>query len=136
MNQVDVDIRKLRNRRVRRLVFLGLLLFLVALARFTVCRSPFTGKKFNKIEWSSVELGPRDYTRCQMISDLFGSHLERGMSKSEVESLLGLPDEVISSSGRYKYFLGYCSGFGIDVDILEISFDIDGKVNSFHHYQS
>jgi outer membrane protein assembly factor BamE (lipoprotein component of BamABCDE complex) len=74
----------------------------------------------------------RDNPRGDMVDDLVGDHLRRGMSRDEIRSLLGSPDRTGSG---WDYCLGMWSGFRIDYDWLSLSFDKGDRLTSWSVWQ-
>jgi hypothetical protein len=68
--------------------------------------------------------------RGGMAGDIKDRLLTRDMLREDVVRLLGQPDGH-STEQEYEYFLGLCSGFQIDYDILHVYFDASG-----HYSQS
>ncbi len=64
--------------------------------------------------------------RGGMAHDLKTNILRVGLTKADVEKLLGQPDS--NRASIYEYLLGMCSGFRIDFDTLDVHFDSDSKV--------
>jgi outer membrane protein assembly factor BamE (lipoprotein component of BamABCDE complex) len=61
-----------------------------------------------------------------MAYDLKTNILRAGLTKTEVEKLLGEPDA--NRANFHEYLLGMCSGLRIDFDTLDVHFDSDGKL--------
>jgi hypothetical protein len=59
-----------------------------------------------------------------MAVDITRNVLRAGMSRADVERILGKPTDP--SKVAYQYELGMCSGLRFDFDVLYISFDADG----------
>ena len=85
--------------------------------------SVFSTREFNKSEWLAPVAEERASTcyRGGMAKDIQNNYLKPGMSKEDVIELLGKPDW--SSDYEFRYFLGMCSGFQFDYDLLHVYFD-------------
>jgi len=86
---------------------------------------PFARKKFDQAEWkgwSVVARGvPANNPRGLMARDLVVNHLRVGMSRAEVLSLIGPPDETSVDTNHIGYHLGgHSATWGYD--FLRISF--------------
>lgn len=91
-------------------------------------RFVFSTEKFEPAKWHGVT-GHQIDTSCargSMAKDIQKRVITPGMSRQEVEALLGQPDK--KDLAEYVYFLGLCSGLRIDYDGLHIAFDADNKV--------
>lgn len=76
------------------------------------------------IEGSEKEVGKQHF-RFAMIDDVMKNHLKKGMSKEDVDHLLGEPDD--KSDTHYFYLLGSNGGmFG--VSFLYIYFDSRNEI--------
>ena len=64
--------------------------------------------------------------RGGMVHDLKTNILRAGLTKAEVEKLLGEPDS--NRANIHEYLLGMCSGLQIDFDTLDVHFDSDSKL--------
>jgi hypothetical protein len=70
-----------------------------------------------------------DNPRWYMVHDLQRHHLRPGTPREKVIELLGSSDWPLYGSeppGTLKYVLGMHSGFGMDVDTMDIFFDEQG----------
>jgi outer membrane protein assembly factor BamE (lipoprotein component of BamABCDE complex) len=108
-------------------ILFGVLVGLVAFAFWWMSSGVFTVDRFDNKTWSRLITNAEDSTcyRGGMASDIKKRLLKRGMSRADVERLLGQPDRV-SNPREYQYILGMCSGFQIDYDNLHIYFDEQG----------
>jgi hypothetical protein len=88
----------------------------------------FRTSSFNQHEWKSLAKKSDDSScfRGGMAGDIKENVLSAGMTKTEVEKRLGLPDS--NKIDAYEYLLGMCSGLRIDFDTLDVHFDSDGKL--------
>jgi hypothetical protein len=88
----------------------------------------FRTSSFNEAEWKSLKR-PLDDVSCYrggMAHDIKTNILRSGLIKTEVEGLLGEPD--FNKTDIHEYNLGFCSGFRIDNDTLDVHFDSEGKL--------
>jgi hypothetical protein len=86
---------------------------------------PFARKKFDQAEWkrwSVVARGvPANNPRGLMARDLVVNHLRVGMTRAEVLSLIGPPDETRVETNQTSYHLGgHSASWGYD--FLKVSF--------------
>ena len=96
---------------------------------------PFAGRKFNRDLWHQYDNNDDpDNPRASMVSDLRWRYLDTGMTRAEVEKLLGTPD-FKKRDDMYSYNLGMWSGFRIDYDSLDIHFDPDGRLINVRRVQ-
>lgn len=64
--------------------------------------------------------------RGGMAHDVKTDVLRAGLTKPEVEKLLGPPDLIKVTT--HEYFLDRCSGFRIDFNNLDVHFDSGGRL--------
>ena len=108
-NQASDPLTDPRHRRRRRtritLVVIGVLLVLLVVGPFVAWGPPLA---FDRAEWLRLEdptgilfshLPGGNNTRARMVDDLMADHLRLGMSKAEVEELLGRPSEAYGGGG-------------------------------------
>jgi len=101
--------------------FLGLLVM-----SWLLTPNPFDDRQFDHKLWlSSSNLDDRNNPRGQMFDDLRKRHLSKQLTKADVISLLGTPDNG-QDAGRLSYNLGMWSGLRMDYDSLEVDFDSKG----------
>jgi hypothetical protein len=88
----------------------------------------FRTSSFNEAEWKSLARKTTDAScyRGGMAHDLKTNILRTGLTKAEVEKLLGEPDS--SRVTFHEYFLGMCSGLRIDFDTLDVHFNSEGRL--------
>jgi hypothetical protein len=88
----------------------------------------FRTSSFNEVEWKSLKRKSGDFScyRGGMAHDIKTNILRTGLTKTEVERLLGEPD--FNRIDVHEYFLGTCSGFQIDFDTLDVQFDSEGRL--------
>lgn len=86
--------------------------------------------RFVSADWKTPTLiHARDSIRMHMVDDLLGRYHLVGMTKAEVLSLLGRPDDTMY--GAFEYYLGAERGWlKIDDEILRVSFGPSGRVAS------
>jgi outer membrane protein assembly factor BamE (lipoprotein component of BamABCDE complex) len=119
-------------------IWLGMVLFLltcfVALAYlyypFRMSDGVFSADEFDQNVWLAKVPDQLDSTcyRGSMATDIRERIISVGMSKQQVQAVLGNPDHDTPSESRYV--LGMCSGMGIDYDDLHIYFNSNGTVVS------
>ncbi len=89
----------------------------------------FRTSSFDETKWKSLnKVGTTDSScyRGGMAHDVKTDVLRVGLTRAEVEKLLGPPDLIKVET--HEYFLGMCSGFRIDFDTLDIHFDSGGRL--------
>lgn len=88
----------------------------------------FRTSSFNEAEWRSLARKTTDAScyRGGMAQDLKTNILRIGLTKVEVEKLLGEPDSIRVTF--HEYFLGMCSGLRIDFDTPDVHFDSEGRL--------
>jgi hypothetical protein len=88
----------------------------------------FRTSSFNEAEWKSLKRKTADSScyRGGMAHDLKTNILRSGITKAEVEKLLGEPDS--NKAAAHEYLLGMCSGLRIDFDTLDIQFDSEDRL--------
>ena len=88
----------------------------------------FRTSNFNEVEWKSLSKKTDDSScyRGGMAHDIKTNILRVGLTKTEVERLLGVPD--FNSDDINAYFLGMCSGLRIDFDTLDVHFNPEGRL--------
>lgn len=68
--------------------------------------------------------------RDGMISSLTSKYKLKGMTENEIIDLLGEPAEKLTEPSRqFLYYIG-SAGLGVKVNLLQLHFDEDGKVES------
>ena len=61
-----------------------------------------------------------------MAHDIKTNTLHTGLTKTEVEGVLGEPDS--NKADVHEYNLGFCSGLRIDLDTLDVHFNSEGRL--------
>jgi hypothetical protein len=95
----------------------------------------FRTSSFNEAEWKSLKR-PFDDVSCYrggMAHDIKTNIPRTGLTKTEVEGLLGEPD--FNKAEVHEYNLGFCSGLRIDLDTLDVHFDSEGKLTEVYVVQ-
>jgi hypothetical protein len=87
--------------------------------------------KFDAIAWQTSSTDEQDSPRCLMQADLEQNHLNLGMSKAEVKTLLG---EGETTENGLSYYLGFCNPFGIDGMGLGLEFE-NNKLSRIYDIQ-
>ena len=97
---------------------------------------PFDQRRFDAAVWQvhQQDTDP-DNPRGPMVGDLSRRYLRRGQTRARVLALLGPPNDDATAS-EVNYTLGMWSGWRIDYDLLELTFDAHGRLVSWHHWQS
>jgi hypothetical protein len=80
---------------------------------------------FDAALWQTSTSDGQDTPRCLMRNDLEQNHLKFGMTRVEVNTLLG---ETQSNGKVLNYYLGFCNPFGIDGESLALEFDDGDKL--------
>jgi hypothetical protein len=126
-------------------VIVGLIIIYTPIGMHT---TPFYGASFDQERWRTAYLGktPKEKDkklqqciRGPMFGDLRNRHLRPGTRKARVLELLGKPD--FGSKGERegnvceRWHLGFCSGFKIDLDSLNVCFDKDERVSHVFRLQ-
>ena len=90
----------------------------------------FRTSSFDEVEWKSLSKTTTDSScyRGGMAHDIKTNILRAGLTKIEVEKLLGAPDS--NRADVHEYFLGMCSGLRIDFDTLDVHFDSNGRLST------
>lgn len=120
----------LKVLRIAAMVFLGLLVALILFLAYAIWYfggGIFGDEDFEPVKWQAGPSATAD--RCYrggMAKDIRDRIVPKGMSRNQVERVLGKPDQ--GKSSEYRYVLGKCSGLGIDYDDLHIYFDEQGVV--------
>lgn len=117
------------------------------ITRFVFHELPFKGERFTPETWrdrwncaSRAECIERE-TKCsrgRMVDDLIDTYLQPGqLSQAQVGQLLGTPNQTFQHEAQQcvGYFVGMCSGFGLDHDSLYVCFDAAGQVADAGHRQ-
>jgi len=126
-------------------IVVGLVLVFVPLG---LHQGAFYGASFNQARWrtahrgaTSEEIG-RKQAQCirgAMFGDLRNRYLRPGTSKARVIEVIGEPDfgsEGVKDGNRcLRWNLGFCSGFKIDLDSLNVCFDTAERVTQVFHLQ-
>ena len=99
----------------------GLGVYLVATAQ----KGAFDAEQWKALRGSTARNNPR----VGMVVELQEKHLRQGMSREEVQKLLGEPDQRRDTSEVYE--LG-ASPFGPSYEYFVIDYDGAGKVTQFH----
>ncbi len=97
---------------------------------------PFNDHRFTTAEWIQTESAD---SRALMSRDLVNHHLRRGMSKAEVDALLGQPDRILHGGDdrggntlggheTYAYYIGCWILRGFDDTFVYVHFDSSGQV--------
>lgn len=126
-------------------IVVGLVLVFTPIGMHT---TPFYGATFDKARWhtahqgaTSEEIGKKQAQciRGAMYGDLKNRFLRPGAGRSRVIELIGKPD--FGSEGTkdgnkcQRWNLGFCSGFKIDLDSLNVCFDKADRVSHVFRLQ-
>lgn len=98
-------------------------------------RGKISGEKFDSKKWKTADLALEDNfsLRWDMMNSLRNNYNLIGMSKSEIITLLGKPDESFTTQNTFRYYLGY-THTGINTGSLIITFD-NGIVSEISVWQ-
>ncbi|MDY3530321.1 hypothetical protein PG593_11125 [Riemerella anatipestifer] len=90
--------------------------------------------KFDSDKWKNSDFSTEENwaLRWKMMNDLRNNHDLVGMNKTEIEKLLGKPDN--ESNNEYYYSLGM-TGTGINTGSLTITFNERGIVEKINVHQ-
>jgi outer membrane protein assembly factor BamE (lipoprotein component of BamABCDE complex) len=98
---------------------------------------------FDSRAWREARAGICDLVgerRWNMVDDVQSNTLQRGMRKLRLRAILGRPDESSPAEpgtrATWDYWLGFHSGFEMDCDLLTLSFDRSGRLDSWSVWQS
>ena len=85
---------------------------------------------FNSVKWKNEKGNLSSYnSRYRMEYSLQQWHLKIGMSKSDVDELLGTPDGIYPSS--LEYILGQAP-YGVDIDTMVIEFNRNSQIQRIY----
>ena len=123
----------------RLIISLLILLVVFVVSFFALIRSSveyrFNDRTFDAALWKSFTNNDSpDNPRGQMFDDLSKRHLRKGLSKKDVEDLLG-PADLKSEIDLWSYNLGMWSGFRVDYDSLDLKFNGEGRLVKFYRVQ-
>lgn len=98
-------------------------------------RGKISGEKFDSEKWKTADLTLEDNAslRWDMMNSLRNNHNLIGMSKSEIITLLGEPNEGFTTKNAFRYSLGY-THTGINTGSLIVTFD-NGIVSGINVWQ-
>jgi hypothetical protein len=96
---------------------------------------PYDNFRFVPNDWKTAS----PEVRAQMSRNLVSNHLHTGMTKANLVSTLGEPDEILTGktdaganslpgSETYSYYIGSWSAYGYDDAFVYIHLDSTGKV--------
>ncbi|MFA6148237.1 MAG: hypothetical protein WC899_08520 [bacterium] len=93
--------------------------------------NPFSSEDFEKTTWFRYEntVNQTRNNRGPMAGDVRDKLMAGNFKRNDVVNILGNPDKEYED-GSIEYYLGYWSGFQIDMDGLWVSFHNDGKVKN------
>ena len=95
--------------------------------------NPFNERRFDRQVWLAAthETG-RSNQRGPMAEDLRRRILNRGLSRSKVEAILGKPSGA--APGLDEYYLGNWGPFSIEADYLRLHYDSGKRLTSTEIY--
>ncbi len=96
-------------------------------ARLGLGGDPFNDRAFDAGLWRSSDGEQFDCPRGEMLANLEAQHLRVGAPREQMLALLGPPDAT-GQDGLASWYLGYWSGFRVDMDSLDLQFDGDGRL--------
>lgn len=109
--------------------------------------------RFDSEAWRRADAHDFDCARGGMVWELLATRRLSGLTRAQVEALLGPPDNLgeqwptrplgevtnpeiaMMQAEAWEYCIGYCSGFRIDPDFLVVTFGGDGRVSKYYTYQ-
>ena len=102
---------------------------LIALNRHA---SPFDNVAFTPAAWAKAD----EMERARMSGDLIRNHLPRGLTRLQVEALIGRTSWTMGPNGGYgargaethKYGIGSWSMQGMDDAFVYVHYDVNGNV--------
>jgi len=116
------------NRKLSNFFKTGLLILGATIIIGLLIKGNITQEKFNSEKWKNWEMSEATWSlRWDMMNSLRNSYELKGMTKSEVIELLGIPG--FKTNSKFGYSLGYSKN-GINTGHFEIHFK-NGKV--FHY---
>ena len=88
----------------------------------------FRTSGFDEVKWKLFSKKTTDFScyRGGMAHDIKTNILYVGLTKTEVEKLLGTPDSY--RTNVHEYLLGMCSGLRLDFDTLDVHFNSKGRL--------
>jgi hypothetical protein len=118
----------------------------IDMATWNVDHIPFDAARWKEPVDAKIE---SECVRGRMVRDLLADRKLDGLTRGEVEEMLGRPEYLgsgldlsmdeaedpaaaMANARVWNYYLGFCSGFQIDPDFLAIEFDEDGLVQNYH----
>lgn len=103
-----------------------------------VFANPFAAQRFDRAKWlAAAPVAPGKNARGPMAEDLRRRYIRRGMTRTEVQHLLGPPNSLgcdEKAAGGDWYYLGPWGSMSIDGDYLGIHYGKDGRVESTEIY--
>ena len=125
---------------VRNFLVIVVLLFVTAAFAIFFFDRTSADSQFNSEIWKAQQYSTEaNNPRAAMIADLEKNYLRKGMTRAEIEGLLGEPDTIraikSSSTKRHRYNLG-SSPYGIDHDFFIIEIDSSDKAVDFYFGRS
>jgi hypothetical protein len=102
---------------------------LIALKRIA---RPFDNAAFTPAAWAKAD----PTGRALMSGDLVRNHLRKGLSRSQVEALIGRTDSKMGPNGgdgargaeTHKYYIGSWSMHGMDDAFVYVHYDVSGNL--------
>lgn len=105
------------------------LILLPVTAVLTLWSLDARSSRFESARWKAESANEsHENPRAGMIVSL-EKELKPGMSRADIESLLGEPEG--KEGNRYSYFVGTV-GYGVDLDEFVIEFDAEGRLARFY----
>ncbi|OQW42428.1 MAG: hypothetical protein A4S08_13135 [Proteobacteria bacterium SG_bin4] len=121
------------NRRVFPAVFAAIVGLLLIAFNFFSLEQSSVYQPFDAAKWrQSLESGHHDPIRLQMVDDLLRRYSLQGMTRHEIEVLLGKPPKTdYFRDYEYLYWLGPERNFiSIDSEWLGLQFDASDRVSA------
>lgn len=109
---------------------------LIALLLFYFHLHPYGYEKFDKSNWLA---GLKGEGRCEVAGTVVKNVLKPGMTRSDVEKILGPEKDIYyirdDKTREYAYYLGWCSPLAWDPYSLIILYDLDDHLIEAYNMQ-
>ena len=99
---------------------------------YSLLDDPLDDARFDRAVWLAARTNQSAHNpRGPMVVDLQQRFLHRGMTRRQVETVIGRPNGISKyggSSGVDYYYLGYCGSFAVDPTSLQVHYDKRGRL--------